>query len=194
MGDELDVDGIDGIENNSNMMALEHLPVFFVYVRDGEIVKVLQERVLLEMDEEEGGSFLSKRKLVEWVSERRAMDLVDESSGEKGAIKVQFRLDDILLFHFLDSTTLEDESFMQGFSILEDIELEESLRPFHDLSALYLFFNETAVVGKKKPLKILDGVVGGGAPSVVVVDVDPSHRGTRRFRHRGTGTRRIIIK
>ena len=172
---------------HDSMVALERLPVFFVYVRGGEIIKVLQERVFLEMDAEECGSFLSKQRLVEWVSERRAVDLVD--SG-----KVQFRLEDILLFHFLDSTTLEEEGFMQGFSILEDIELEESLRPFHALSALYLFFNETVVVGKKKPLKILDGVMEGTSSSVVVVDVDPAHRGTRRFRHRGTGTRRIIIK
>ena len=82
---------------------------------------------------------------------------------------------------------------MQGFSILEDIELEESLRPFHGLSALYLFFNETVAPGKKKPLKILDGS-STMTSNVVVVDVDPVHRGTRRFRHRGTGTRRIIIK
>ena len=195
-------DNDNEISDSTPMVALEKLPVFFVYVRQGgDILKVVQERVFLEMDDEEGGSFISKQRLVDWVSQRRFVDLGD-------GIVANFRLDDILLFHFLDLSTLE-EGFLQGFSILEDIELEESLQQFHDLSALYLFFNETTgtMSGKKKPpLKILEGVVDGmegvsmkgSGSGVVVVDVDPAHRGTRRFRHRGGAgggfTRRITIK
>jgi hypothetical protein len=124
---------------------MDKLPIYSIYIRkSGEICKVLLESVFLETTEDEE-SYFSQKRLIEWVSQRRT--LRDEA--------LTFRLDDILLFHFLDTNSVDDKEFMHSYSVLESIVLDESMPLFHSLSSLYLLFRETETT-IKKPLKILE--------------------------------------
>jgi len=170
------------------MIALEKIPVVSVYIQpDGAIVSVVEECVALE-DDGEGGSLFSKRRLIDFVSLRRI-----RGTGETSSL--QYRLDDILLFHFVDDDTCNGGEFMHSFSVLEDIVVEESLPEFHSLSAIYLFFRDFGAI-KKNPLTILP-VSTSAHDHIVAMDLDPN-RSTRKCqvqpkRGRIKGTKRIYI-
>jgi hypothetical protein len=150
---------------DEEMFSLEKIPIISIYIRqDGDIIKVVEEQIKLE-DDEESGSILEKNRLIDWITHRRILQ------------QIQYRLDDILLFHFVDNESIDNGSFMRGFSILEDIDLEESLCQFHSLSSIYLFFRDSNI--KKTPLKILDN----NKPVMEIVAIDLDKRTTRKIRN-----------
>ena len=160
------------------MSVIDKLPIYSIYIhKNGEICKVLKERVILEVMEDD--SCFSQKRLIEWVSHRRNL------------ASSMFRLDDILLFHILDTDSVDNEEFMHSYSVLENIELDKSISIFHRLSSLYLFFRETETV-IKKPLKILDA-----SPQETIhlnyIDVDPHAKKTRKqYVRLGKGTRKVF--
>jgi hypothetical protein len=176
------------MENDDERIALEKIPMVYVYIpSNGEIVKVMEEQMFLEIDENEGGSFLSKSRLREKIASRRHIP------SPSGIGSMSFRLDDILVFHFVDFDWMEEEdgSFMQSFTILEDIFLDESLPRFHRLSKIYLFFREIPVP-KKRALSF--PVAKEGVMVLDSVDeVDGSMRVTRKNHLQRRKTRKIHV-
>lgn len=163
-----------------DMVPLNTLPVFTVYLQNtGEIIKVLQTPVALEPDED-GGTFWPKNKLADFISTHCILSQHDGS--------LNFRLDDILLFHFVDEESMNEGLFMQSLTVLDDIEIEPSQPLFHSLSALYFFFKDVNV--KKKPLKILNTEDGATAPALPVIDLGGGG-GKHTRRHRGGAEPRL---
>jgi hypothetical protein len=182
---------------SEEMVALEKIPIISTYIQqNGEIIKVIQEEIYLNKDDE-GGSFLSKYNLTSWISKRRMLHTETIINDEKNIeTSTKYRLDDILMFHFIDEQSIEDGTFMHTYSTLEDIDFEESLPLYHNLSSIYLFFRES-VTDKKPPLKIIEPMKLLPQQNDWLTDIEstkPNTRSTRKKHGRiGRGTRKINI-
>jgi hypothetical protein len=141
------------IQENYLREPMDSIHAYFLYInRNQYIEKIIHDKVDLVVDAEKKASVLSKEKLLQIIQAKK----IRTPFSKYNLIDIVAYIIDLEPDHiqsYSKNENYQDKSFLHTVSILEDIRVDNSIFIFHEINAIYFFFEETELINHRHTLK-----------------------------------------